>query len=124
MGKSPKGKDIQRVTAELLRAHDACEREARRFERIFPEGLDVSQASLERALDGGFACLAWHWCCRLELDLNLRGADLCGADLCRADLCRADLCGADLCRANLCRANLYGADLRGADLRETVAADA
>lgn len=109
MGKSPKGKDIQRVTAELLRAHDACEREARRFERIFPEGLDVSQASLERALDGGFACLAWHWCCRLELDLDLCGANLRGADL----------RGADLWRANLRRANLYGADLR-----ETVAADA
>ena len=52
----------------------------------------------------------------VELDADLRDADLRGADLGDADLRGADLGGAYLGGANLRDANLRGADLRDADL--------
>ena len=56
----------------------------------------------------------------IQVDLrraNLRQADLSGTDLSGADLIETDLRGADLQKANLSGADLRGADLGGADLR-------
>ena len=63
----------------------------------------------------------------VQIDVDLRGANLTGADLSDADLSDADLryadlssanlTGANLTRADLRHANLNGVDLRGADLR-------
>jgi hypothetical protein len=52
----------------------------------------------------------------LEVNTDLRGANLRGADLIDADLRGADLRGANLRGADLRGANLSGADLRGANL--------
>jgi hypothetical protein len=60
----------------------------------------------------------------MEIEGQLRDADLSDADLRGASLRGATLRDADLRRANLSDADLRGADLRGADLRGATLRDA
>ena len=132
-----------KLTAEDLRARNACEEGVEAFMAAYPSGIEAPEWTLELQLEvlqkpGLAPYFGWAWSEGLisllpmpgvdlsEADLaeadfaeaNLRGADLSGANLTKADLTGAYLTEADLAGAYLSGANLSGANLVGADLAE------
>lgn len=126
-----------KITAELLREHDACDPGLEDFEATYPDGLEtewtledqlaILRTPLRRWLGWAWQeglLPAWSMACmdlsgaRLD-DADLRGAYLFGANLANAHLIGADLRGAYLFGADLHGASLPGAHLNNVDLRNT-----
>ena len=103
------------ITKETLEAFNPCEDAAAEFERLHPDGLDVSglwgdketRAEIwQRLLADEFLRRYVGWAIGVGLiparitgklaDANLHRANLSGANLSGADLRRADLSGANL----------------------------
>jgi hypothetical protein len=124
-----------KITNDLLQAKNPwnpCESGLAAFNAEYPDGLELSDWTLERQLTllktSKVCRLYFGWAVKVGIipawsmarvdlsNIDLSGANLSRADLSGADLNMANLSGANLSRADLSDANLIGANLSDANL--------
>lgn len=92
-----------KITIDLLKQHNACERGLRLFAKYFPNGVEWNR-------EGWLAVLRTtcreYLCWTQRNIVGLSRVDLSGANLQGADLSGADLSGADLREVDLFRVDL------------------
>ncbi len=49
---------MRKITMEILQAHNACKRQVKLFQAVFPDGAESTEQALQLALDAG---LDIHW---------------------------------------------------------------